>query len=137
VDPTVLRNWSIEGLAGARYNSVSGKLDFQASGGFTRANVKQTKDWVDPFIGLRISAELANSFSASLRGDIGGFGAGSDFTWNAAALLGYHFDLFGQKAEAGLGYRALDWNFSSGSGSDKFKWNTTLHGPVLGLLVRF
>ncbi len=33
--------------------------------------------------------------------------------------------------------RALYQDFEEGSGSDRFVWDVTLHGPILGLNVRF
>lgn len=137
LEPTGTRRWWIEGLVGGRYNGIGSKLDFAPVGGVQPASIGQSKEWIDPFIGLRISADLSGSWNASLRGDIGGFGVSSDFTWQAVALLGYRFRLLGTKAEAGFGYRTLAWHFSSGSGAQQFKWNATLHGPILGLALRF
>lgn len=75
---------------------------------------------------------LSDRWDLSLRGDIGGFGIGSDFTWQMTALLGYRFPLFGADATAAIGYRILDQNYDDG-----FEWDMTLHGPVLGLGIRF
>jgi len=71
-------------------------------------------------------------------GDIGGFGAGSEFTWQAAGMVGYRFGLFGDdNARVLAGYRALYQDYKSGSGSNEFKWDMTLHGPVLALAISF
>jgi hypothetical protein len=67
-----------------------------------------------------------------LRGDIGGFGIGSDITWNLVGMVDFkpwkHVGLFG-------GYRALYQDYSTGSGSNKFKFDATMHGPLLGLNI--
>jgi hypothetical protein len=125
-------SWALEGLGGLRYSYIDGEID--VVGG---PAVERSKDWVDPFIGLRAVAELSPAWEVSLRGDIGGFGVGSDFTWQLAGLLGYRFSLFGADAKAVVGYRALSQDYKSGSGANRFKWDTTLHGPVLGLSFRF
>ncbi len=39
--------------------------------------------------------------------------------------------------DAFVRYRALYQDFEEGSGSDRFVWDVTLHGPILGLNVRF
>lgn len=44
-----------------------------------------TVDWVDPFVGARWMQSVAPGQSILVRGDIGGFGAGSDFSWQALA----------------------------------------------------
>ena len=55
-----------------------------------------------------------------------------------AGLLGYRFPLFGADAKAvGGGLSGALQDYKSGSGANRFKWDTTLHGPVLGLSFRF
>ena len=62
----------------------------------------------------------------------------SDFTWHAGGLVGYRFDLFGEKDAKFIGgYRALSWDYEDGSGLNKFEWDVTLHGPILGLVIAF
>jgi hypothetical protein len=92
-----------------------------------------TADWVDPFIGLRPRGRLSERWEYALRGDIGGFGVGSRFAWQAAATLGYRFELFGFDATAIGGYRALAQDYDSRS----LTYDVTLHGPVIGLNLRF
>jgi hypothetical protein len=125
-------SWALEGLGGLRYSYIGGEIDIAG-----QPAVKQSKDWVDPFIGLRVVADLSSAWEVSLRGDIGGFDVGSDFAWQLVGLLSYRFPLWGADAKAVVGYRALSPDFKSGSGSNRFKWDTTLHGPVLGLSFRF
>ena len=50
-----------------------------------------------------------------------------------------HFPLFilNKATSLAAGYRALYQDYTDGSGRNKFKWNMTLHGPVLGLVVPF
>jgi hypothetical protein len=75
--------------------------------------------------------------SAGLRGAVGGFGAGSDLTWNAAGFLGCDFELFGRASTFFVGYRDLYRDYSTASGLKKFALDTTLYGPVLGLGFSF
>jgi hypothetical protein len=82
---------------------------------------------------LRARVALAPRWDASLRGDIGGWGAGSQFTWNVQALVGYRFTLLGADATALVGYRALSQDYES----RRLVWDMTLHGPVIGLNLRF
>jgi hypothetical protein len=69
-----------------------------------------------------------------VRGDIGGFGVGSRFTWNMAAILAYQVS---QYISVGAGYRMLDINFSEGKGSDTFKFDVQMRGPMLGFALHF
>jgi len=117
---------AIDGLGGLRYSSMEVDLDAP----LPLPSVDQRKDWVDPYIGLRWRWKFAAKWGSRLRGDIGGFGVGSDLTWNLAALVDFkpweHVGLFG-------GYRALYQDYSTGSGNNKFEFDATMHGPVLGL----
>jgi hypothetical protein len=65
-----------------------------------------------------------------LRGDIGGFGVGSKFTWNTSALLGYSVS---RVVSVWLGYRALGLDYKSGSGFNKIEFDAIMHGPILGV----
>ena len=66
-----------------------GKLGLERSG--SRAVARSgTLEWVDPFVGLRVRHELAPGKELQFLGDIGGFGVGSDLTWQLFA--GYSFD---------------------------------------------
>jgi hypothetical protein len=35
------------------------------------------------------------------------------------------------------GYKALGQDYETGSGPQRFRWDTVMHGPVLGFTVRF
>lgn len=120
--------WSIEALGGGRYTYLDTKIDVQNG-----RSADSKTEWVDPFVGLRLRMALAPRWDVSLRGDIGGWGVGSQFTWNVQALVGHRFTLFGKEATAVIGYRALSQDFASA----KLVWDMTLHGPVIGLNLRF
>ena len=126
---------SLEVLAGGRYTAMDVELDISTPGPSTVVDKRQ--DWVDPIVGGRVFLDLTDDLSLVFRGDIGGFGVGSDFTWNVAGLLFYDFDLFGRDASVVAGYRVLDQDFEDGSGANKFAYDMTTHGPVLGMVIRF
>ena len=128
--PTV----TVDAMAGARYTYLDMKLDLR---GFRSAS--GDKSWVDPFVGARALFDLSQRWAVSLMGDIGGFGIGSDFVWHAWGLLGYRFSLFSKDNNAAVfgGYRALSWDYTNGNGDDKFKWDVTLYGPILGMQISF
>ena len=89
-----------------------------------------SKDWLDPLIGGRWIWGFADDWSLIVRGDIGGFGVGSDFSWQALGIVEWQpFNHVSFLA----GYRALDMDYEDGSGKDRFNYDATAHGPVLGL----
>jgi len=55
---------------------------------FSRAGVLSAKadvSWVDPVVGARLRHQFAPGWNLNISGDVGGFGAGSKFSWQALA----------------------------------------------------
>jgi hypothetical protein len=124
---------SFEWLAGARYYSLDTDVDLSV-GGSPTGSLGNDHAWVDPIVGLRWSEDLGSHWTIRARADVGGFGIGSDFAWNASALLGYRFNA---SCSAQLGYRALSVDFARGSGGDRLAYDLTMNGPILGVLLSF
>jgi hypothetical protein len=114
--------------AGFRYTYLRTELEIR--GGRT---VDGSESWVDPLIGSRIGLDLTDRWAIIGEGNFGGFGVGSDFTWNAQAYVGYQFSLFGRPTTLLLGYRALYQDYHHRN----FEWDVTMHGPVIGTAIRF
>jgi hypothetical protein len=126
------RNFALDLYAGARYSDVDvainpARLD-------TRSD---DESWFDPIVGARVILPFAKQWNMSVNGDIGGFGVSSEFTWSATAIVGYDFHIFKAPATVYLGYRAIDWDYTNGSGRDEFTWDVIQHGPLLGLSIQF
>ena len=95
--------------------------------------VDNSENWVDPLIGSRIGLSLTDRFALIGEGNLGGFGVGTDFTWNAQAYVGYQFSVFGRPTTLLVGYRALYQDYHHRD----FEWDVTMHGPVIGTATRF
>jgi hypothetical protein len=95
-------------------------------------------DWIDPFIGARVYQRVGPGQVLMLRGDIGGFGVGSDFSWQVIGSYEFEFRPFKRHVIDGyLGYRALSVDYSEGSGNRRYEYDVLQHGPVLGATLRF
>jgi formylglycine-generating enzyme required for sulfatase activity len=84
-------------------------------------------------IGSHIGLDLTDRWAIAGEANVGGFGVGSDFTWNVQAFVGYRTTLFGRNTTFALGYRALHQDYDHAD----FEWDVTMHGPILGAAVRF
>lgn len=93
-------------------------------------NVEETVDWVDGILGTRLRADVSESVSLFVLGDVGGFGIGdsSTLTWQVVGGLNWKF---GERWGLVLAYRALAIE-RSGVVED-----VTLYGPMLGLGFRY
>lgn len=120
-----LERCKVEVFGGVRINVYEATLTGNLVRGDQRARSAGV-NWVDPVVGLRAQADLCSRVFVRCNGDIGGFGAGSDFTWQAFAGLGYRIT---KSLNLGLGYRALGVDYSEGESVI----DTVTHGPLLGL----
>jgi hypothetical protein len=95
-------------------------------------------DWIDPFIGARLRQQLAPGHNLTLRGDVGGFDVGSDFTWQVLATYDFQLCVTDRYTLDGyLGYRALSVDYSQGSGNRRYEFDALMQGPVMGATMRF
>ncbi|QFY62388.1 hypothetical protein FZ934_07740 [Rhizobium grahamii] len=127
------RTLSIEPTAGVRWTEL--KADVQAFG----LRTKKSADWTDPFVGLRMNADLTERWNLFAEADVGGFDVGSKVSVNAQAYLGYRTMMFGHPTILRAGYRLLyqDYENDDFTGANKFRWDVSQHGPVIGLSMRF
>lgn len=94
--------------------------------------------WVDPVVGARLRHQLAPGWNLAVSGDVGGFGAGSKFSWQALATLDWEFCRSKTVTWSGMvGYKALSVDYSQGSGLTHYEYDMTMYGPIFGLTARF
>jgi hypothetical protein len=120
-------------FAGARYNNLD--MDVSATGPLNNTlSASRTESWVDPLLGARAEVPLGEKWSASLRGDIGGFGVGADFAWQAVAALRWQTS---ERIGVLFAYRYLDVDYEDGSGSGFFKYDVATSGPGVAAVFTF
>jgi hypothetical protein len=93
--------------------------------------------WVDPFVGFRIRHEMGTSKELGLEADFGGFGVGSDFSWQVVGTYGFDTMCLGTPLHAVLGYRALSVDFSENGKFGKNGIDLVQHGPIMGVTFRW
>ena len=123
----------LEGGFGGRILSISVDMEAirtQLSGGQIGLSEGMTQTWFDPLLILRMKLPDSGDWLLQVRGDVGGFGIGSELTWQLQAYGGYRFsELFHVTA----GYRALGIDYQTGEGKDRFLYDVTTFGPVVKL----
>jgi hypothetical protein len=121
--------------------AVKGKADldqlgFQKSGSLAVAR-SGTINWVDPFVGLRVRHQLTPGHELQFLGDVGGFDAGSDFSWQLFGGYSFDFGVWQTTLHGLVGYRALAVDYSQDSAAKQNSVDLILHGPVIGLSFRW
>ncbi len=127
------RTLSIEPTVGLRWTKLEANVSVL---GF---NTSKSADWTDPFVGLRVNADLSERWNLVAEADVGGFDVGSKLSVNAQAYLGYRTEMFGQPTILRAGYRLLyqDYESDDFTGTNKFRWDVNQHGPVVGFSMLF
>ena len=105
------------------------KLSFNSGAlpGFSRSF---SLSWADPLLGARYHLNLTKTWGLTAYGDVGGFGAGSDLTWQLLGTVDYRYN---EWLTFRLGYRHLQINYKGNA----LRSDTALSGPILGSTVRF
>jgi hypothetical protein len=118
--------FTLDGFAGARGFSMSNTLTLQSPGG----SIAYGKDeqWLDGVVGARARYALSDKLTAIAIGFVGA--GGSKYHWDLYGGLNYAFS---ERWSAFAGYRALKVDFAK----RHFIYDTTQHGPVTGVHIRF
>jgi uncharacterized membrane protein (UPF0136 family) len=140
---------ALDGVVGFRYwnNSLAANFDATANVNFSNLHLDRSfglavsgssvVQWVDPVFGLRLRHRFTPNQEMFVRGDIGGFGLGSQFSWQAVAAYSYAWQFSGYQIAAVVGFRALGVNYTSGSGVDTVGIDEVFYGPIIGASFRF
>lgn len=134
--------WELSGLKrinsffefglGTRLMSVGSDLEVISDRETRTASISKT--WVDPIIIARTKGTINDKWLWQVRGDIGGWGIGSQFTWQAQAYAGYQFSKVFQTT---LGYRYIGVDYDKGDGEERFRYDIDTYGWVLRLGFNF
>ena len=114
-------------LGGIRYWHLKTELEFQP-GLLPAIDVEGKKSWVDGILGVRGKAYLPGKWWVTGYGDLGG--GGSNLTYQIIGAAGVdihkHYALV-------LGYRYLNVDYDK----DRFLFDTTMKGPLVGFTFKF
>ena len=120
-------------LFGGRVNYLSTNLRINSP--LEVRSVDGLKTWFDPIVGLQLhTLDGGKRWHAQVYTEIGGFGAGSTFTWQVFPTVGVDLS---KRASLEFGYRWLDIDYSSGENTTLFRYDVLTQGPVMGFGFKF
>lgn len=117
---------SIDLLGGLRAWKVEGEVAVPLAG----VEIAPEKTFADPIIAVRANAALSDRWSLIGYGDVGGFGVGSELTWQAAVTANYRAtdNLF-----ISAGWRELYLDYEDGG----TEFDGSMAGPIIGATWTF
>jgi hypothetical protein len=121
---------SIDATGGVRFWHLNNSLDLFPPNNGTTFTAGQTQGWVDPVFGARARYNANKGIFFNLRGDAGGFGVGSQLTYQIYAGLGKQFKT---KYDVQLGYRYLFVDYKNGG----FVYDVHMSGMQVGFNIKF
>lgn len=139
---TAGRRWTehLEALFSLAYFDLSTDLKVTTiapvSGAVTVRTASVDASWVDPMLGLHYSLPFRDDWRFNLRGDVGGFGIGSDLSYQLFANVRWQS---GSGFGAVFGYRLIGFDYEDGGkGSPGYQhFDLTEQGPLLGITYTF
>jgi hypothetical protein len=123
-----------QAFVGVRYTDLSTEVAGERPLSGEPFAAEAGADFLDPIVGVRFVQPLSERWIVQGRGDVGGFGVGMDFQWQAMVDLGFRLN---DAWSFWLGYRALGQDFEDAGDHDRFDMDATYQGPELGVTVTF
>lgn len=119
-------------VGGARYFKIDVSANINGSlFGLSRTVARSgDKSWVDPFIGARVQHPLNDRWTFVGYADVGGFGVGSKFSWQAIAGINYDFT---KTVSGKFGYRYISVDYDKSG----FLYDMDTYGLYAGVGFRF
>jgi len=125
--------------AGFRWNRAFSRLTIDPSEIDLRRSSSTTQNWIDPLVGGAFTLDATERVSLYFRGDIGGFGAGSQLAWELMGIFDVYLGMMGKaQTDLLLGYKAYSFDYETrGKNGRDVRLLETLAGPVVGLAWKF
>jgi opacity protein-like surface antigen len=123
----------VDVLGSARNTQLDTELNLVTSGSLLpdgSRSISGAESWWDPVIGMRVLQPLAEAWTLAGYADIGGFGIGSDLTYQLLAGVNWQFS---RSVSAKAGYRYLYQDYQNGA----FIWEMKSSGFYLGAGFKF
>jgi hypothetical protein len=131
--PVFSPDLSLFAIAGARYFNVGVDLSLNtAIPGYNWTN-SQSRDWVDPIVGLTGQYRLNDKWFLTGEADIGGYN--DSLTWQTFGAVGYNLT---PAISTTVGFRALyAYEKQPGNVTGNFRFQQTMLGPQLAVGYAF
>ncbi|MCX5514335.1 hypothetical protein C3941_14775 [Kaistia algarum] len=128
--PINIERLKVSATVGFRYQNLSADLSAGPVYSSVWKSASGSEQWIDPTVGVYAHYDFNDKWFINALGDVGGFGVGSNLTWQAFGALGYNWT---KTISTSIGYRAIYEDYENGG----FVYNTTQQGVFAGLGIHF
>ena len=129
---------ALEVLFSLGYIDLSTDLKVTSTGplGIVNSSASAGADWVDPLVGLQYNVPIGEAWRFNLRGDVGGFGVGSDLTYQVLTNLRWQAN---DRLGVAFGYRVIGFDYEDGKkdGPGYQRFDLVEQGPFVGMTIDF
>jgi opacity protein-like surface antigen len=139
------RNSGIDLMLGARYVDIEAEVEVAQfpDPSFVGYRAKGGQNWIEPWVGLRVEANLNEKWKIYGQGNVGGFGLG-EIPSHSIDVIGAVQYRMTEHWAANLAYRHLELSYKQGQVvnivgqmGDAFAHDSTLTGPIVGITYIF
>ena len=127
---------SLEAMFSLSYFDLSTDVKVTTTGpaGLVTARASAGADWIDPLIGLQYNVPFGDAWRFNLRGDVGGFGVGSDLTYQVLTNLRWQAN---ERIGLAFGYRLIAFDYEDGAknGPGYQRYDLEEQGPFVGVTI--
>jgi hypothetical protein len=119
-------DFTLDLLAGVRLWHIDASVNIRGTG----LAASKSDTWADPVLAARVRWQFAPDWSVIALADVGGFGVGSEVTWQAVGTLNYRIN---DRVFLSAGYRHMAFDYDRGG----MKLDIDMSGPLAGVTFRF
>lgn len=127
---------SLEALFSLTWIDLSTDVKVTTTGpaGLVSTKVSEGVDWIDPLVGLQYNVPINDTWRFNLRGDVGGFGVGSDLTYQVLTNLRWQAN---ERIGVAFGYRLIAFDYEDGNENNPGyqRYDLVEQGPFVGLMI--
>jgi len=127
---------SLEALFSLSYFDLSTDVKVTTTGplGLVTAKASAGADWIDPLVGLQYNVPIGDAWRFNLRGDVGGFGVGSDMTYQVLTNLRWQAN---ERFGVAFGYRLIAFDYEDGNEGTRHyqRYDLVEQGPFVGMTI--
>lgn len=124
--------------AGMRVNDLdaSVRVTTTTNANSTTRSARASASWIDPIVGIvgEFGFPFAERWAVNLKGDVGGFGVGSEFAWQVTVALRWRLN---DRWDFSAGYRYMDVDYEDEGGSGIVVYDMVSQGPGIAATWRF